>query len=1183
MRTRRAAALLLAVALTSALPRSAVSGDFARDEQVLQAAANKTALALNVQRVALEKKILEHLTGKTPSAFAELKKTLEGIKSGLAAATDIPAEARAALADLLLRDEKMLMGGAALARGAARMDPKIEQIFRAVADNHQASAVAAVSDAVSGLLKVAAAKDPAAADRLFDNKAQLRASLGDDPAAAANLQAVIAEFGQKDPIVYTQPNDPGYQRTNAAKFSHKASIPALAPAPEAAVAPKTDQAESPAVQHCLDAVDGAMLPVGVLCRMGTYGPAAASVAAGALDAVKQQFSASGLLMNAAFILMGVLMGLATGGWAVVLKIVVAVGMTGWAIWKLRPTVMKILKDLWNSAEGSRERYDAIRQLTALVGGIVIMGLLAALGGKYAPGAASGLEGALKGLAEKVPLASKIPGGESFMGALGKIAHPPVKIPPPLTGAAHLSGKIPPVAVQSAERSYLMSIEETGGATAKGAELTAKLEKAATERLNREITPGQSPTVAKAQSLLKDVLNEQHELVKEHAARNPSEAAPQVNSSLGLVAKDAAGNSILVSAKAGEGGVFLRRAGGAPMEINPEPELAALKRLRTLKQDLGQNGIKASDVVAAQDIEAADALAETAKSDPVFEKMLAEARARKHGIDLLEYKRRLAAEPEPAGVAEAPRTSPLRRYASLKNALKAKGVAATDVISYKNIEAADALAGLAKSDAVFDELLGEARSGNHGIDLLEYKARVAAKPPGGALGSPDFITPEIRTSPLKPNDVVFAASENLRENVPSAHEELGPLARSRPGRYLRSLFKTDRLSEEPVAGESAPKGLAGLKIPKAGGRGPMAWPAFAGISSSALIAEHNAPQVPEEDSNKKVPEKNKTNDTSGDKNGRKTDDAVDEVAAGEGGGGSGGENKEKTGGGSGDGAGGTSSTAVNLPPPGGGGGGGGAGSGAGGDHATKGPKPPMPGGFGGGGGGGGGAGGGGSGGGGGGGGSTADNLTPNGGAASAPAPAAGQISAAAPSGARPAPFVSPALAGVPAGAAHHGGSSGLDGGHSDPIAARFDGSPDRPRRGATAAADSMRGLGAGDSGGLPHLTPREWSAKPPPAAADAALQDKTAASYAASPASGAATPGPAAKTADEDYNYTYLAPAKHKYELPTDRPKDASDNRYLLDLGLQSAAALAAIYLLYHSDAGYLLGMTRRRKKTGGEG
>ena len=28
--------------------------------------------------------------------------------------------------------------------------------------------------------------------------------------------------------------------------------------------------------------------------------------------------------------------------------------------------------------------------------------------------------------------------------------------------------------------------------------------------------------------------------------------------------------------------------------------------------------------------------------------------------------------------------------------------------------------------------------------------------------------------------------------------------------------------------------------------------------------------------------------------------------------------------------------------------------------------------------------------------------------------------------------------------------------------------------------------------------------------------------------------------------------------------------------------LAAVYLMYHSDIGYLLGMTRRRKKTGGE-
>jgi hypothetical protein len=51
-------------------------------------------------------------------------------------------------------------------------------------------------------------------------------------------------------------------------------------------------------------------------------------------------------------------------------------------------------------------------------------------------------------------------------------------------------------------------------------------------------------------------------------------------------------------------------------------------------------------------------------------------------------------------------------------------------------------------------------------------------------------------------------------------------------------------------------------------------------------------------------------------------------------------------------------------------------------------------------------------------------------------------------------------------------------------------------------------------------------------------------------------------------------------LPTDRPKDAEDWRYAADMGLRASAVLALIYLAYHSDLPYLVGMTRRRRKNG---
>ena len=253
-----------------------------------------------------------------------------------------------------------------------------------------------------------------------------------------------------------------------------------------------------------------------------------------------------------------------------------------------------------------------------------------------------------------------------------------------------------------------------------------------------------------------------------------------------------------------------------------------------------------------------------------------------------------------------------------------------------------------------------------------------------------------------------------------------------------------------------------------------------------------------------------------------------------------------------------------------GGSGGGSGGAGGGGAPSGNSPAA----GGGGGGGGGAGGGGSGGGGNGGGG-ADSLAPKSGGEAAAGP--GDITAAAPNGARPAAFIPPALGGN-TGAAPR--PAGLSGGHSPSpsLAARFDGSRERPRRSAAGVTGTMKGLGGGDAGGLPRLTPREALTKAPVAAADPALKDETAASRGTA-APNAAAPSAAAKPEDEDYNYTYLAPAGHKYELPTDSAPGSRDWHYLMELALQGAAALAAVYLVYHSELPYLLGMTRRRKKS----
>jgi len=150
-----------------------------------------------------------------------------------------------------------------------------------------------------------------------------------------------------------------------------------------------------------------------------------------------------------------------------------------------------------------------------------------------------------------------------------------------------------------------------------------------------------------------------------------------------------------------------------------------------------------------------------------------------------------------------------------------------------------------------------------------------------------------------------------------------------------------------------------------------------------------------------------------------------------------------------------------------------------------------------------------------------------------------------------------------------------GGHSPApsLASAFDGSRPKAVAGNGWSSSPMNGLGAGDSPALPRLTSRAGALAAPAEAASALPVQTTAGGY-AGPA-GAATPG--VKPEEEDFSYTYLPGARHKYELPTDRPADDKDWRDYLSLALRGAAALSIAYLIYHSDLPYLVGFTRRRR------
>ncbi|MFI5350955.1 MAG: hypothetical protein ACHQ2Z_15515, partial [Elusimicrobiota bacterium] len=638
MRTRRAAALLLAAALASLLPRPAAAGDYVLDRQILHDTTNGTALALNFQRVALEKKILDHLTGKSPSSFGELKKTLDGIKAGLAAATDMPGDASAALADLLLHDEKMLMGGAALARGAQRLDPKIEQVFRAVADKHEATAADEVSTAVARLLNVAAT--PEAADQLFDNrtpaasrtkaqqnaaagKARLRASLGDDPAAAANLDAVLADFGTKAAIVYTQPQDPLYKYTNAAKFSHAATAATPAPAksdvsPEAAANLTANEAS--AADNCAQATSGTFLPVGKLCKSH---PVAAAMLGGLLDAIKQQLgTVEGVVTNIVFILLGLAMGLLTGGVGLAVKVLAGLGMGLYAIYKLVPAFGHALTDYWYGEEGSVRRYAAIRQLAALFGGIAIMLLLAMAGGK---------------IAKLVP--------ETVVAKVGKFQTNRLE-----GGLLSKIGEL-----LSPKKGIAVAAEESGAGTKTGK--VAKLaQKTANDFLKKEIKPGERVTPVRARELVAKAFEKAHDAVRENNKINPKDA-PTSDLTVAVVAQDASGADVLVSAKAGDGALFVQRDG---LLIQQRAAPPVLERFAAVEEALKSDGLSPTKKVSPAELKGAENLTKLAEKDPVLKKMLSEAESGARHLetqDWMEYKERVAAEPRPETALGSPRYKP----------------------------------------------------------------------------------------------------------------------------------------------------------------------------------------------------------------------------------------------------------------------------------------------------------------------------------------------------------------------------------------------------------------------------------------------------------------------------------------------------------------------------------------------
>ncbi len=159
----------------------------------------------------------------------------------------------------------------------------------------------------------------------------------------------------------------------------------------------------------------------------------APLLAGLLDSFKEAFgSGLAILMNVLFLVLGLLMSVATGGVALILKLLGLIGMS-WAIFKMLTGLYSAIKQYASSKEGSVERFSALRQIGVIGGGVIIAVLMALVGfgaGKLAKAAPAGgtiksMEAALTGVMDGVN--SKIP--PSVTAFLEKLLGPaPQKAP-----------------------------------------------------------------------------------------------------------------------------------------------------------------------------------------------------------------------------------------------------------------------------------------------------------------------------------------------------------------------------------------------------------------------------------------------------------------------------------------------------------------------------------------------------------------------------------------------------------------------------------------------------------------------------------------------------------------------------------------------------------------------------------
>ncbi|MFI5363648.1 MAG: hypothetical protein ACHQ49_16915, partial [Elusimicrobiota bacterium] len=225
-----------------------------------------------------------------------------------------------------------------------------------------------------------------------------------------------------------------------------------AKAPHAAAPPPAPAAEAAGAAACRSA----LADHSTIASLCAQHPTMAPLLAGLWESVTSQFgTATGILMNVFFMLFGLVTSVLTGPVGLIFKFLGLLGM-GWALWSIIKQIYAAVSAYRASAEGSIERFNALKLFGLVAGGALIMVLMVLVGygsgktklGKQAAEAMeSGMRGALgkagildaaAGLNKKIP-APVVALLEKLMGPAPK-EKPPAAAEPSAKGAPNETAK-----------------------------------------------------------------------------------------------------------------------------------------------------------------------------------------------------------------------------------------------------------------------------------------------------------------------------------------------------------------------------------------------------------------------------------------------------------------------------------------------------------------------------------------------------------------------------------------------------------------------------------------------------------------------------------------------------------------------------------------------------------------------